>query len=272
MKSTQIMNNKLISKLWQTAFVALVAPVALQAGTSEKGSAPVVPAPETPFVTGNISLFYDTHFISYGQDVWAVGNDWDQWFVHPSIELDFNIAEGLQFYVNVWADINDQAVGDIGKNVQEIDLNVGFYYTIDKLKLQLGYGSWNYAEQTEHIIDFKASYADGLINPFVAVHGRPAIDLPGYDEGVVGQVGIVPGTTLGPVSISLPITASFDTDGFHAGDGGFAYVSAGIGASIPLAEHVALSLGVTYYHTQEDVIPNADEDFITGSAGIVISF
>ena len=116
------------------------------------------------------------------------------------------------------------------------------------------------------------AYNDGLLNPFIAAHGRVDIDLPGYDEGVVGQIGIAPGTTLGPVSLSFPVTVSFDTDGFHAGDGGFAYVSAGIGASVPLAKHVSLSLGATYYHTNDDVIPNVDSDFVVGSAGIVISF
>ena len=34
----------------------------------------------------------------------------------------------------------------------------------------------------------------------------------------------------------------------------------------------ALAGSVTYYHTQDDVIPNVDEDFVVGSAGIVITF
>ncbi|WP_113956837.1 hypothetical protein [Roseimicrobium gellanilyticum] len=256
------------------AIAALMTPATATAGTvSGKGVAPVTPpVEEKPFITGNLSLFYDTHFISYGQDVWGVGNDWGEWFFHPSMELDFQITDSLQFYVNVWADVNDQIEGDIGDYVQEIDVNVGFYYTLDKFKFQLGYGSWNYASQTEHIIDGKVTYMDGLINPFVAVHGRVGIDIPGYDEGVVAQVGVAPSTALGPVTLSFPITVSFDTDGFHAGDGGFAYVSAGVGASIPIHKQISLSVGATYYHTQDDVIPNADEDFVVGSAGIVFTF
>jgi hypothetical protein len=271
MKNMQTPRLKFIRSTFLCAALACVMGAA-QAGTTTSAKGPIAVAPEEPFVTGNISLFYETHFISYGQDVWGVGNDWGEWFVHPSMELDFNLGGGLQFYVNVWADINDQLEGDIGDYTQEIDVNLGFYYTVDKWKFQLGYGSWNYASQTEHIIDGKVSYSDGLINPFLAIHGRPAIDIPGYDEGIVGQVGIVPGTKLGPVALSFPITVSFDTDGFHAGDGGFAYVSAGVGASYPLTEHVSLAGSVTYYHTQDDVIPNVDEDFVVGSAGIVITF
>jgi hypothetical protein len=271
-KIMQTPRYNFIRSTFLCAIIACGMDGAIQAGTTSAKS-PVVVAPvEPPFATGNISLFYETHFISYGQDVWGVGNDWGEWFVHPSIELDFNLGGGWQIYVNTWADINEQIEGDIGDYVQEVDLNVGVYYTMDKFKFQLGYGAWNYASQTESVLEGKVSYSDGLINPFVAVHGRVDIDLPGYDNGVVGQVGIAPGTTLGPVAISFPITVSFDTDGFHAGDGGFAYVSAGIGASVPITKHVSLSGSVLYYHTNHSVIPNVDDDFVFGSAGLVIAF
>jgi hypothetical protein len=271
---SRIKTNKLAAAALALAIAAIMAPASATAGTvSAKGTTVVTPpVEEKPFITGNLSLFYDTHFISYGQDVWGVGNDWGEWFFHPSMELDFQITDSLQFYVNVWADVNDQIEGDIGDYVQEIDVNVGFYYTLDKFKFQLGYGSWNYASQTEHIIDGKVTYMDGLINPFVAVHGRVGIDLPGYDEGVVGQIGVAPSTALGPVTLSFPVTVSFDTDGFHAGGEGFAYVSAGVGASIPIHKQISLSIGATYYHTQDDVIPNVDSDFVVGSAGIVFTF
>lgn len=270
---SRVKSSKLATGALAAAIAAIMGASTATAGTvSAKGAAPVAPPEEKPFITGNLSLFYDTHFISYGQDVWGVGNDWGEWFFHPSVELDFQITDNLQFYVNVWADVNDQIEGDIGDYVQEIDVNVGFYYMMDKFKFQLGYGSWNYASQTEHIIDGKVTYMDGLINPFVAVHGRVGIEIPGYDEGVVGQIGIAPSVTAGPVSLSFPITVSFDTDGFHAGGEGFAYVSAGVGASIPIHKQISLSLGVTYYHTEDSVIPNAEEDFVVGSAGIVFTF
>jgi hypothetical protein len=270
---SRMKSGKLAAAGLTLAIAALMTPASATAGeVSAKSVVAPPPVEEKPFITGNLSLFYDTHFISYGQDVWGVGNDWGEWFFHPSFELDFQITDSLQFYVNTWADVNDQIEGDIGDYVQEIDVNVGFYYTLDKFKFQLGYGSWNYASQTEHIIDGKVTYMDGLINPFLAVHGRVGIDIPGYDTGVVGQLGVAPSTALGPVTLSFPITVSFDTDGFHAGGEGFAYVSAGVGASIPIHKQISLSIGATYYHTQDDVIPNVDSDFVVGSAGIVFTF
>jgi hypothetical protein len=248
----------------------------VRAGTTSEPSSknpPVITTEkESPFVTGNLTFTYDTHFISFGQDTWAAGNDWSDSLFHPSAELDFNLGNGLQFYVNTWWDINDNAESSIGGDIQEIDVNVGFYYTLDKWKFQLGYGAWIYGGQVEHLIDGKVSYNDGMINPFLVLHGRVGDDI-AFDTGLVTQVGIAPSKTFGPVTLSLPITVSFDTEGFHGGDGGFAYASAGLGASIPLIDHVTLNLGVTYYHTEKSVFPgNPDEDFVTGSAGISISF
>lgn len=250
--------------------------IPLVAQTAAGGTpAPVPPAPpEEPFVTGNLTLAYDTHFISYGQDIWQAGNDWDDSLFHPSMELDFNLGGGWQIYLNTWFDVNDNADSSIADKVQEVDVNVGLYYTLNKWKFQLGYGAWMYASQTENIIDAKVSYNDGLWNPFVMLHGRVGADLgPSFDDGLVAQVGIAPSKTFGPVTVSLPVTVSFDTDQFHGGDSGFAYASIGLGASIPLCKHTALNLGVTFYHTEENVFPtNPDEDFFTGSAGIAISF
>ena len=129
-----------------------------------------------------------------------------------------------------------------------------------------------YGEQTEHLIDGKISYSDGLWNPFLVLHGRVGDDI-SFDTGLVTQVGIAPSKTFGKVTVSMPVTVSFDTDNFHGGDSGFAYASAGLGASIPLCAHTTLNLGATFYHTDDEVIPgNPDDDFITGSAGITIAF
>jgi len=267
-------NTSVLSTLLVTAgLFTLPALGGTTATTTSKNPPPPVAVEETsPFVSGSLAFTYDTHFISYGQDVWALGNDWGESLIHPSLELNFKLGANLSAYVNTWWDINDLAPSPIGGDIQEIDVNAGFYYTMDKWKFQLGYGAWIYAEQIEHIVDAKVSYNDGLINPFLMLHGRVGDQL-SFDTGLVTQVGIAPGTTLGPVSLSFPVTVSFDTDNFHGGSGGFAYVSAGVGASIPIVDHLSLALGVTYYHTDDSVIPgNPDSDFVTGSAGLVISF
>ncbi len=252
-------------------FLASIATPATAGALGTPGAPPPLP-PSEPFVTGNLTLAYNTHFISYGHDIWNAGNAWDDGLFNPSMELAFNLGNGLQIYLNTWFDVNDNMVSDIGGDVQEVDVNVGLYYTKDKWKFQLGYGAWMYASQVEHIIDGKISYSDGFWNPFVMLHGRVGDDLP-FDTGLVAQLGIAPSKTFGAVTVSMPVTVSFDTDNFHGGDSGFAYASVGLGASIPLWKQTTLNLAATYYHTIDDVISvNRDEDFVTGSAGITISF
>lgn len=271
---TSIKTSKTL-KLAAIAVLGACLPLAGHAGTVvDKNPVAPPPPPEEPFVTGNVTVNYETHFISYGQDVWAAGTSWSDSLIHPSIELDFNLAKGLQFYLNLWGDVNDDAESNIGKYVQEIDVNVGFYYTMDKLKFQLGYGAWNYASQTESVIEGRVTFLDGFWSPFVAIHGRPDIGSNiGLDTGVVGQLGIAPSKTWGALTLALPVTVSFDSDGFHGGDAGFAYVSAGLGATYAISKHVALNLGVTYYHTNDSVIPvNPKSDFVTGLAGFTVSF
>ncbi len=266
------MKHTLLTQLALTAAAAVLGTSAVMAGTTTaKNPAPAV-VKEEPFMTGNLTVLYETHFISYGQDVWGGGSSWDDALVHPSLELDFNLGGGWQAYINTWWDVNNLGETTIGSNIQEVDVNAGFYYTLDKWKFQLGYGAWMYGSQTEHIIDGKVSYNDGLINPFLMLHGRVADEI-SFDTGLVTQVGIAPTTTIGPVALAFPITASFDTENFHGGDAGFAYVSAGISVSIPITKHISATVAGTYYHTSDDVIPgNPDSDFVLGSAGIVVTF
>lgn len=268
-------HGKSIRKIWCIlALGAAIIPAAVNAGTKTDKTPVMVTPKEEPFVTGNLTVNYDTHFISYGQDIWGGGSSWNDALVHPSLELDFNLGKGLQFYVNTWMDVNDLGVTSIGKYIQEVDINVGFYYTMDKWKFQLGYGAWNYAGQTESIIDGKVSYSDGLFNPFLMLHGRVGIGSNiGLDNGLVTQVGIAPSKTWGKVTASLPITVSFDTDNFHGGNAGFAYVSAGPQFSIALSKHISANLGATYYHTNDNVIStNPASDFVLGTAGFTVAF
>jgi hypothetical protein len=248
---------------------------AVHAGTPDKTPAVVTPPPEVPFVTGNLTINYETAFVSNGLDVWGTGKNWNNWFIHPSLELDFQVAKDLQFYVNTWWDVNDQIPGTIGKYIQEVDVNVGFYYTLDKLKFQLGYGAWNYASQTESVIDFRATYNDGFWSPFLALHGRIDNEL-GLDNGLLVQLGIAPSKTWGALTVALPITVDADCTKNYAspgGDSGFGFVSAGLSLTYAVSKHVAINLGATYYHTEDKVFPtNPSSDFVTGLAGFTVSF
>lgn len=234
---------------------------------------PPAPAEESPFVTGTLSLTLDTHFVSFGQDVWAAGNDWDDFLFHPSLELNFNLGNGWSGVLGTWWDVNDNAATNIGTYIQEIDIWAGISKTSGDWKTTLLYHNWMYASQNEEAVELKVAY-NGFygLNPSLLLHYR-FDDGIAFDTGLVAVAGIAPGTKAGPVSLTFPVQVAFDTEGYHGGDAGFSFASAGVNASMPLTKNVALNLGVTYYYTNDDVIPgNPDDDFITGSTGITISF
>lgn len=252
---------------------ALLTAGSIQAGTpSGKTIAPTV-EPEPPFITGTLSLMVDTHFVSYGQDVWGAGQSWQDPLFHPSLELNFNLGSGFAFILGTWWDVNDNAVSSIGNRIQEVDVWAGFSYTVDKWKFSLLYQDWMYGGGTEQILDFKIAYSN-FLNPYFLVHGR--LDrgaATAFGEGVVFQTGIAPGFNAGPVALSFPLAVSYDTDNFHGGQSGIGFGSAGITASIPLTKQISASVGATFYYTNDQVIPgNPDEGFIVGSAGLTITF
>ncbi|MCB1095130.1 MAG: hypothetical protein KDN22_06075 [Verrucomicrobiae bacterium] len=248
---------------------------------------PTLPSPPLPLaetkpsssVSGSLSLDVNTHFISYGADIWGGGNDFEDALFNPSLELAWDLGNDFTFTLGTWWDINDKAVSSIGKNVQEVDVWAGISYGGGPVEISLTYQEWMYAEESERIVDLGLGF-DAPLSPSLTIHGRVDDGASGGDLGVVAVAGIeLPSFSLGAVEFSLPVNVAFATDGFHGGDAGFAYASAGVGASIPLAfmgdtmGSWALNAGVTYYYTNSDVIPNnPDESFFTGNVGIGLSF
>jgi hypothetical protein len=247
--------------------LALTSAAATAGTTPGKTVIPPPPAPAAPVVTGSLNLNYNTHFISYGQDIWGAGTDFgDKGTFNPSFELNFDLGGGFKAILGTWWDVNSNADSNIGDAIQEIDAWAGLGYTTGPWSFTLLYQNWAYASQNEQIIDFKVAYADGLINPSLMLHGRVAGAEP-FDTGLVTVLGIAPGTKAGPVTLSFPIQVAADTDGFHGGKGGFSFASAGISASVPvsfLPGNWALNAGLVYYYTEGSVFPtNVDDSFLT---------
>lgn len=237
---------------------------------------PPTPAPSTDVVTGTLSLMYNTHFISYGQDIWGGGDSFgDNSTFNPSFELNIDLGHGFKAILGTWWDVNKNVDSDIGDAIQEVDVWGGFGYTVDKWSFSLLYQEWMYASQSERIVDFKVAYNDGLINPSLLLHGRVDGAEP-FDTGLVTVLGIAPGVKAGPVAFTFPFQCAFDTDNFHGGDSGFSFASVAANFSVPLKflpGEWAVNGGVTYYHTNDNVIPsNPDTDFLTGTIGLGLTF
>lgn len=259
---------------------SLILASGLQAGETTV-SKEVVPPPKEDVVSGWLSFDYNTHFISYGLDVWGGGQSWRHGTFNPSAELTIALPiPGLKVIGGTWWDVNAYAPSSIGYRIQEVDVWVGGSYTYGPLTAKLLYQAWCYGSEVEHILDLTYS-VDCLLHPQLVIHGR--LD-PGAAEGGgnVEEAGVffVPGISqpfpVGPVTITPSLNVGLCTEEYHDGDGGYAYLALGLNGSVPvpfLPGDWSLHAGVTYYNTNSDVIPaNKDDNFVTGNIGMTLSF
>lgn len=236
-----------------------------------------------------ISLDANSHFMSYGANVWKPDTDdiGDEWLFQPSATIDYAINDVSGAYVGIWFDINDLAddpdVGpDLGDDTQEMDVWVGYWHTFGNFTLDLTFQQWYYASETEGIIDFTISY-DAMFAPYLKAHTR--IEAVGDQEkGTIYEAGVTlyEGEISG-VAYAFNAGVAFNFDDFHVeGEDGYAYSFIGASASYVIYSSDSLDVdlhgGLTYFDTDEDNVGNFDSDgdsvggILTANFGIGFSF
>ncbi len=249
-------------------------------------------------ISGAAGIDYNTHFISWGYDVWGQGDNWGSAStLNPWAELSFDLGT-FTATVGTWWDVNDNAPASIGSDLQEIDMYYGISTSVDKFSFGITYQDWYYGGSTEKVLDISVGYDDSemwdgdfALNPSFTAHRLlSGGEIAGVkDAGWAYAVSIEPGFTLVdsetyPIDVAIPVTVLFGDDDFYADDG-FASVSVGAIFSMPASfipseyGEWSLSAGVTYYMQDDDAIPNPaaggvnpDDDFLTGTVGISLSF
>jgi hypothetical protein len=249
--------------------------------------------------SGDVSVSYNSHFVSYGVDVWHGGSTLFKGNVSPTfVNGDLYYTAGaLTLTGNVWFDILGEKGGGtngLGGSIQEVDLNLGAAYAIGPVTLSATYGRWNYPGgpglkgDAEGIVDLAASFNDAdmlikgfAINPKITAHIRVDKGAGQVDTGTAIVLAIGPSVALGPVALSFPAGAVFfTTKDFQGGtDDGYAYSYAGISASYPLSfiptKYGTWSVFTDWigYFTEAKAIPsNPKKDFLTADVGIKLAF
>jgi hypothetical protein len=263
--------------------------LALTAGTAIAGTETVAaPAPVEPAEDGCISavltLAANSHFISYGNDVWNDGSSLSNLGFNPSLEFSIDLPADFTLTLGTWWDVNDgKDTGidsAIGGNIQEIDLWTGLSYTIDKFTIGATYQAWIYGSRTEDIIDVKVAY-DTFLSPSLTLHNRINEGASGGDNGSILVAGLSHTFELGPVSLSTPVNFAYNFDsGFHGptSDNGYGYTSVGLQAAYPLEflgdcyGEWSLISGLTYYWTDTDFTLDDQNKFLTYNFGLSASF
>jgi hypothetical protein len=249
------------------------------------------PASAAENVTGDLGISYNTHFISYGLDVWGGGTDFygDRATTFIYGDLFIKVTDSLTISFGAWADINRNVPSAIGGSIQEIDVYPGITYTVGMFTLGATYQAWSYAGDVEESIDLSVAFNDmGLIwegfgfNPKLVWHNRVS----GNGAQTVGSAFVA---SIGPsfalaegLTLSIPAgVAFFTTDDFQGGidASGYGYSYAGgslayaFGFVPPEYGVWTINFDLIAYFTDQDAIPtNPENSFLTGSVGLKVAY
>jgi len=273
-------------------------------GLSSQVRAEEAAAEEGLKITGLVGADYTSHFVLFGYDTWAVGNEFG---TDPTLNPYAEIAIDFDLFTVVagtWGDINSNTTSAIGGNVQEVDIYFGIYIPVDKFTFGIGYQDWMFGGQVEKVLDLSVAYDDSellgafALSPKFTAHksmsGGELTTLGGTtgdikDSGWAFVLSLTPGfipyeSEAFNIELSFPINIGFGDDDYYGSSQNsfaFAWASVGVAASIPLkfipAKYGAWTIGVslTYYHTDSAVIPvatNPDNDFLVGKVGFSVAF
>lgn len=251
-------------------------------------TSPVIEDVTSPKVSGTIGVDYNSHFVSYGFDVWGAGNDFygDEATLNPYAEVGFDF-DTFTLTVGSWWDINDNAAATIGGDIQEQDVYYSLGTSYEDFSFGLTFQHWHYGGGVEQVLDFSVGYDDSALwggefalNPSLLVHKRlSSTNIGGDTNGYAFLIGVEPAFTVVesdeyPIDMAVPVTVAFGDDKFYP-DSGFAYFSVGAQFSVPLAfipaeyGEWAFGAGVTFYSTD---VGNAEDDFLAGNVGVAMSF
>lgn len=259
---------------------ALVAfPAMSFAGTAEK-AAPAPVAPILSDISGTLSLNADSHFASFGHDVWGRGHNF---LFHPSVEFTKTVTSDFKLILGTWWDVNSMsgpAYSKIGKHIQEIDVWGGASYTMGKVTVTGLFQDWMYNGHSEKAAEVKVS-VDTFLKPALLVHQRFLSETGGNKDGTLALLSAGYDFTVGPVSFSIPAAVSVETSGYHGGKSGVGFGSLGLMGTIPvpfIANKATFTAGVTGYATNTSVIAynkttrGANANYVNLTAGISIPF
>ncbi|MEJ6582116.1 MAG: hypothetical protein QNL33_20720 [Akkermansiaceae bacterium] len=221
-------------------------------------------------LSASLSLDANSHFISYGFDVWGAGDDQDFLF-NPSLNIDYAINDCWTFNAGFWLDVNDKPAGSSFRT-QETDTWIGFSYAKDIYSVSATYQSWQYAGDTEQILDISLGL-DTFLSPSITWHNR--FD-PGASGGFNGSFLVLGAEHSFDInekfSLTVPVSVGFALSDFHTTEDGYGYASIGLQGSYALSEMSSFNFGLTYYDTDSGVVGNAEDSFFTYNAGISFSF
>ncbi|MFP6880937.1 MAG: hypothetical protein VCA34_08305 [Roseibacillus sp.] len=225
-------------------------------------------------LSGSISLDLNSHFISYGADVWAGGGD-DGWSFNPTLSLGYTLNEQVSFNAGVWMDANSNSVTrGVARSygVAETDTWIGVAYDAGLVTGSVTLQNWQYGSDSEEILDFGLS-VDTFLSPSLTLHKRLSAGGSGGKNGWFAVFNAAHSIDVTEqISVTIPAQIGFALADFHTTDTGYGFANIGVKVSFALTESSSVNVNVKYWDTDGGVTGNGDTNFLTYGVGASFAF
>lgn len=226
-------------------------------------------------ITGDIGVTFVTEYISRGLVLENQGV-----IAQPYLDLYFKLYEGtgfinkVQLNLGLWSSIHSHVQPDgstdTTRNWYEFDYTPGIAITFAKnFTLTTSYFEFDSPASsfdTARSINVNLAYDDTDLLGAFALHPHftwlAELNAPGFagleGHGFYYEIGLAPGHTFGPVTVTIPLTLGLGSHGFYHGDT-YGYFAAGVQLSVPLSfipecyGKWTFSGGYTYYNLGDAV-------------------
>jgi hypothetical protein len=226
-------------------------------------------------ITGDLGVTFVSAYISRGLVLENQGV-----IAQPYLDLYFKLYEGTGFInkvvlnLGLWSSIHShpQPDGstDTTRNWYEFDYTPGFAITFAKnftfTASYFEFDSPASSFDTARSLNFNLAYDDTDLLGKFALHPHVTylreLDAPGAaglaPNGNYYEIGLAPGFSVGPVSVTIPLTVGLGSEHFYASDT-FGYFAGGVQLSVPISfipecyGKWTFSGGYTYYQLGTDV-------------------
>lgn len=215
--------------------------------------------------------------------------------VQPYLDLNLKAYEGdgilnkAVFSLGLWQSYSNPHLVPSANNraFYESDVTPSLALTFGKVTLTESYTFLNYPNGLaidSQLWSSKLSFDDSDLLGALALHPSVTYSLETDAKsgngpktgGSLWEVSVTPGTAVGPLNVTLPLTLGVGSDGFYAKNG-YSYFSAGLNVAytLPISKSYGtwtVNSGVTYYNADKKAIGNPDENSFVGSVGLGVAF
>lgn len=293
------------SAAYHWVFAAVVAlPTLGWAGTATKTAKPA-PAPQKlsqSFISGDIGVNVVTAY--YYRGVVFANHSYS---VQPSANLNFKAFQGDDFsttvHLGIWSSHSRPGQTIAGRvpqnprNWTQFNFTPGVTMTFGKISISESLHFYEYPNkggESFEGLNSKISFDDSdllgalALNPSLThmkeLSGKSAVGILNTNGAKSGaekggnywEAAVAPGASVGPVSLSVPLTVGFGSGNFYQKNG-YAYFAAGLnlGYTLPMPQNYgkwSATAGATCYNTDKAVTGNNQENDVVGSLGLGVAF